>query len=844
MTDNGFRDGQGEGQPEQSGENRGPYGRPADGGGPQGGRGYDNRPPRRDYRPGGGSRTYENLGPRRDFTPNREGGRDFNNRSPRREYTPNREGNGPMDSHPPRRDFTPNREGGRDFNNRPPRREYTPNREGNRPFDSRPPRSEFTPNRDRPGFGARPPRPQGGLQDAPRGPYGRPAPDANSAQTAGAPPQGPAGERGFVARPPRPAYAPDRPDFRRFDSRPPRRYFSPNRTDNREFGDRPPRRDFTPDWPDNRSYDNRPPRQDFAPRREFSPNRPDNRDSGNRPPRHDFTPNRPDNRNFDNRPPRREFTPRPDNRFQDRLQGQFGRPTPGGFRRSFGPDSGNSGPQPFAPARPDAPKPFAPREPGAFAPRPFTPRSPDGPRMFTPNRPFTPRPDSAPAQTRTQMGARQAALQVLNRVLVDEAYAQLSLDEMFQTTSLTPQDRRLATRLVYTTLENLTRIDFALSPFLHDAEALDPRVRNVLRLSATQMLLLDRVPDFAAVNEAVDLVRGLGLEELTGLTNGVLRSLARGREGIAWPRPGDENYLAVTYSVPAWLGETVVADYGQQVGEAILAYSNPDRPITIRRNEVLTTEDEFRKILEAKVWTARPGIIPEAVLVSGAPDIGRDADFLAGKFSIHSEGSMACVLAVDVKPGMNVLDACAAPGGKTAMMAERMQNTGRVHAWDLHEHRVALIQAQADRLRLYNVRPAMRDATEYREQFEEVMDAVLLDAPCSGTGVMDNKPDIKQRITREGVAALVKLQEDLLEAVCRNVKPGAALVYTTCSVLKDENERQIERFLTRHPEFTLADLPESIPEALRAQAGSTGLQLLPHRDRVEGFYIARMIRKP
>ena len=425
---------------------------------------------------------------------------------------------------------------------------------------------------------------------------------------------------------------------------------------------------------------------------------------------------------------------------------------------------------------------------------------------------------------------------------MDDAYAQLSLDEMFQTTSLSPADRRLAARLVYTTLENLTKIDFALAPFLHDVDALDPRVRNVLRLSAAQMLMMDRVPDFAAVSEAVDIVRGMDLENLTGMTNGVLRSLARGRDEIAWPKPGDPDYLSVTYSVPAWLGETVISDHGPETGEAILAYRNPDRAITIRRNEVLTTEAAFSQMLEKKVWDAKPGIVPGAVLVNNAPDIGRDADYLAGQFSIHSEGSMVCVLAMDVKPGMQVLDACAAPGGKTCMMAERMQNTGRVHAWDLHEHRVALIQAQAERLRLYNVRPAMRDATVYREQFDAVMDAVLLDAPCSGTGVMDNKPDIKHRVTSEGVAALVKLQEDLLEAVSRYVKPGGTLVYSTCSVLRDENDRQIERFLERHPEYSIIELPAAIPEALRAQAGPLGLQLLPHRDGVEGFYVARMKR--
>ena len=202
---------------------------------------------------------------------------------------------------------------------------------------------------------------------------------------------------------------------------------------------------------------------------------------------------------------------------------------------------------------------------------------------------------------------------------------------------------------------------------------------------------------------------------------------------------------------------------------------------------------------------------------------------------------MVC-LAAAPKNGMQILDACAAPGGKSCLMAEMMQGTGRVQAWELHPHRADLIAAQVQRLGLENVRPMTRDALKRREELDGTMDIVLLDAPCSGLGVMSEKPDVKYRVTAESVDELVQLQSNLLDAVCPYVKKGGTLVYSTCSVLKDENVRQAEKFLARHPEFELLPLPETIPASVR-QYETTGLQLLPQRDGIEGFYMCRMRRK-
>ena len=468
--------------------------------------------------------------------------------------------------------------------------------------------------------------------------------------------------------------------------------------------------------------------------------------------------------------------------------------------------------------------------------KPRTPRPgagrPNGPRSMPKGRP----------EARSNANPRQVAVNVLNDVLQKDAYAALSLDDRLSDVNLNQLDRRLCASIVYRTLENLYYIDFALSGFLRDADALDMTVRNILRTAACQILLHDRVPDSAAVNEAVKLTRAMRLDGFSGMVNAVLRRLTDGKDKIEWPRESDgAQYLSVLYSMPLWLAERLIADYGPEEAKRIAAFRTEKHAITIR--PTFGREKEFGEHIAKKVWETEPAVFPGALRVYGAMQIARDSDYLGGLFSIQGEGSMTAAAAVDVRRGMSVLDCCAAPGGKTAFLAERMDGTGRVYAWDLHPHRVELIRAMTRRLRLENVRMAARDACDFREELADSMDAVLLDAPCSGLGVMDDKPDVKYRPTPESVAALCETQKKLLDTCCRYVKPGGTLVYSTCSMLKDENERQIARFLAEHPDFAVDALPETVPAALRAQAGAYGLQLLPHRDHVEGFFVARMQRR-
>lgn len=449
---------------------------------------------------------------------------------------------------------------------------------------------------------------------------------------------------------------------------------------------------------------------------------------------------------------------------------------------------------------------------------------------------------TSPVQsTGISIGARRLALDVLQDVHQNGAYAALALNEHLKKTALNPVDRRLATSIFYGTLENQIRIDYALDRYM-ERPTQEPVQRDILRLSAYQILFHDRVPDSAAVNEGVNLAKRMGMESSAGFLNAVLRNLSRQKAEIPWPRKEEDlrEYLHVMGSMPLWLVDRLIEAYGHQVAENIIMYRENVHPIVVRPNMLRLSDDQFKNLLKKKAWQVRPGLAPHAYLVSGAAEIAMDNDYRDGLFSIQGQSSILAAEAVQAKPGMRILDACAAPGGKSAYLCECMQGTGRVFAWELHEKRAMLLESTKRRLGLENLRISVRDATETRPDMEATLDAVLLDAPCSGLGVLVQKPDLKYRIQEEDIEPIVAQQKKMLEALCKYVKPGGLLVYSTCSILPEENANQVDLFLRNHPEYSLEPLPISFPETLQTQHNSLGLQLLGYRDDVEGFYIARL----
>jgi 16S rRNA (cytosine967-C5)-methyltransferase len=301
-------------------------------------------------------------------------------------------------------------------------------------------------------------------------------------------------------------------------------------------------------------------------------------------------------------------------------------------------------------------------------------------------------------------------------------------------------------------------------------------------------------------------------------------------------------HLSIADSVPLWIVQRLIAAYGFDTARAICGYREPTHPMTVRITKDRIAAPEFEALMRSRGWQFQSASLPGVYHVTGANDIGLDRAFQAGLYSVQGESSILAAMAVSPKPGQTVLDACAAPGGKTACLVEMMRGTGRVHAWDIHEHRVEIIRSMIKRLRLDTVRPAVRDATRLKEDWIASIDAVLLDAPCSGLGVMLSKPDVKYRQSPESAESLVALQAGLLSACCRYVKPGGTLVYSTCSILPEENGQQIEAFLKRHPQFApdTEGLRRALPARYADRIENGMLQLFAHRDGMEGFFIARL----
>ena len=489
-------------------------------------------------------------------------------------------------------------------------------------------------------------------------------------------------------------------------------------------------------------------------------------------------------------------------------------------------------------------KPYAPREnrPSFGEKRGFAPRG-DKP-SFGEKRSFAPRTTERRAPRSVNLAPRRVALETLLDVSRSDAYASLALDKRLAQANLPRRDRAFVTQLVYGTLENRITLDWRIDQFLEGEKEIEQTVREILRMGAYQLFYLDRVPDMAAVDESVSLTRAMGLEALTGLVNGVLRNMIRGKNDVVWPKPQDDavKYLSIMFSAPEALCEMLVKAYGEHDAMEILRYRPKDRTVTVRVNYLRCDDARLRSLFADDELDFEPSALEGVYKVHGAGDMTRMRAFQNGLFTIQGESSVLAARMVGAKPGQTVLDACAAPGGKTAVLSEMMNDTGRVYAWDTHAHRVELIRGTVNRLKLENVRPAVKDASVPREDMTMTLDAALIDAPCSGTGVMTEKPDVKYRVTAEGVQSLCFTQAAILDAVAPMVKVGGTLVYSTCSILPQENEEQIKLFLARHPEYEVLRMGAELPEKLAAHEGEYGLQMFAHRDGTDGFYVCRLRR--
>ena len=424
-------------------------------------------------------------------------------------------------------------------------------------------------------------------------------------------------------------------------------------------------------------------------------------------------------------------------------------------------------------------------------------------------------------------GDRTAAYKVLLSMEEKGSWANLELGDLRYDKRVTSP--AFVRALVYGVTESRLLLDYLLDHCIRKGiGSTDPKTKTLLRLGAYQILRMDSVPDYAAVSETVKMARKLtpGRDRFI---NGVLRTLGRTREEI--PMPGREDpvrFLSIRYSCGESLVRLLLGQLGEEKAEAFLAFAETVPPVTVRVNLGKTGRDILAEGLAKKGFSAVPSTLSErCLIVSGEGALTETEEYQAGLFSLQSEESAAIADLADPKPGDLVLDLCAAPGGKTCAMAEKMDGRGRVIASEVYESRVPLIERQAERLQLSIVEAVCRDASVPDPDLAERADLVLADVPCSGWGVLRRKPEIRYRDFGEGCGDLAALQGKILRAAASYVKPGGALVYSTCTVNREENEDVIERFLAEDDRFQI-----------EAQ-----LEHGPHIDGRDGFFAVRMGRR-
>jgi 16S rRNA (cytosine967-C5)-methyltransferase len=444
---------------------------------------------------------------------------------------------------------------------------------------------------------------------------------------------------------------------------------------------------------------------------------------------------------------------------------------------------------------------------------------------------------------------RELAIQILTRVEEEASYANLLMQKSLHELN-DIRDRHLVTLLVNGTLKNRLTLDYALRRHLRKPMSELPReVRWILRTSAFQVLYLSKIPSAVAVHEGVELTkRRQG--KYTALVNGVLRHVLESGWEIAWPNREKEpiRYLSIRYSHPEWMVKRWYKRYGFAETEVLCQANNEPAPVWIRTNTLKISRDDLKDRLESEGATVSLGErVPESLKIEDFGSVEKLPSFCEGLFTVQDESSQLIAHVLNPNAGDTVLDACSAPGGKTTHLAQMMNNKGEILAFDIHPHKLELIEGLAERLGVAIIRPNLGDARELSGVADASCQKVLVDAPCSGLGVIRRRADMRWHKKEEEIQELPPLQLAILERAAQCVRPGGELVYSTCTIEPEENFEVVKAFRAKHPEFNSVSLLEELPFPLTderdlKQAMKGILQILPQKHDMDGFFLAKFRR--
>ncbi|MBE6671840.1 MAG: 16S rRNA (cytosine(967)-C(5))-methyltransferase RsmB [Ruminococcaceae bacterium] len=437
---------------------------------------------------------------------------------------------------------------------------------------------------------------------------------------------------------------------------------------------------------------------------------------------------------------------------------------------------------------------------------------------------------------------REIAFQSLLKCEKNHSYPNIEIDSMIEKHNFSSNDRAFYTVLVYGTIEKKITLDYIISQLSsRDIEKIDKEILVILRMGVYQIMFMGGVPDHAACNESVQLCAKNNKKSASGFVNALLRELLRKKDVIKYPdkKKTPVKYLSVMYSYPEWLCEMWQNDYGFDKCESVLSSLNNSPDMTLRVNTEKTSVAKVLEYLSEKEIKAEKGLYAKnAVRLTQSYPVSQLDVLKNGEVFVQDEASQLCAEVLDAKCGQTVIDTCSCPGGKSFSVALNMQNQGRVYSFDLHANKLSLIEKGAKKLGIDIIKTKAHDGSSYLEELKGCADRVLVDAPCSGLGVIAKKPDLRYK-EKSAIERLPDIQYRILNSSAEYVKSGGVLVYSTCTLNIRENENVVQRFLEEHKDFEPFDF--DLGDKIKSQNGM--LTLYPDVHSTDGFFISRFIRK-
>lgn len=439
------------------------------------------------------------------------------------------------------------------------------------------------------------------------------------------------------------------------------------------------------------------------------------------------------------------------------------------------------------------------------------------------------------------MNAREIAYKVLLDIEKNNNYSNMAINKYFKDVKLSNQDRGLATEIIYGVIENKYYIDYMIDKLSKvKTNKMEIYVKTLLRMGVYQIMLLNSISDYAAVNETVNLAKKKN-SKVSGFINGILRNVIRQKEEIGKVKTKDDiEYLAIKYSYDKWMIKNWIAHFGKEFTEELVEANNERPNIYLRTNTLKITRGELiEKLAEQNIKAEKVNVVEEAIKVEHLKDIENNKLYKEGLFTVQDISSMLVGKVMNPKENSLILDVCSAPGGKTTHMATLMNNTGQVVSRDIYDHKLKLIKASANRLGLTNIDAQEFDGMKLDRESIAKFDYVLADVPCSGLGIIRRKPEIKYK-EKEEFRELPPIQKKILENAAKYVKVGGTLIYSTCTIQDNENINVVNEFLQKYKNFELAPIKEVNVDLNNQEKGY--MKIYPNVHDMDGFFISKLIR--